>query len=288
MPISQFIYLPFTAYCQSPMEMGYYEKNSITKRNGKESSLGAEPDNVEVIEIQQHNFYNSFWMHNSSRVCHGFASINVLGLQCFHRRGLIYYCLCSNSWSLSQEAKWQIQALLTTSASCTRQAVCILTLALSQVLDKWFISSGIPVKRGLIKVHYFLTEKVNIKQVNKALKVLNLSISNETFYCIRTDQHWHVSPFSRTQNHVKKITGVLPGSLLPEPKVNKNLPQSRLTLLVTLPGQKSQTCSEFSVKSLLPFAYVRLVFYIIMEKTAAQGPMLTFLSKEEICPKDGL
>lgn len=51
MPIPHFIYLPFTAYCQSPMEMGYYEKNSMTKRNGKESSLGAEPDNVEVIEI---------------------------------------------------------------------------------------------------------------------------------------------------------------------------------------------------------------------------------------------
>ena len=68
-----------------------------------ESSLGAEPDNVEVIEIYQHNFHNRFWMHNSSRVCHRFAFISVLGLQCFHRRWLIY-CPCGDSWSFPQEA----------------------------------------------------------------------------------------------------------------------------------------------------------------------------------------
>lgn len=104
MPIPYSIYVPFTAYCQSTMEMTY-EKNSMTGKDGKESNLGAEPDNVEVIEIYQHNFHNHFWTFNSSKVCHRFTFINVLGLQCFRRRWLIY-CVWSNSWSLSQEATW--------------------------------------------------------------------------------------------------------------------------------------------------------------------------------------
>lgn len=161
MPIPYSIYVLFTAYCQSLMEMTY-EKNSMTGKDGKESSLGAEPDNVEVIEIYQHNFHNCFWTYNSSKVCHRFTFINVLVLQCFHRRWLIY-CVWSNSWSLSQEAMWQRQALLTTSAACTRQAVsshlhCSMFLisCLSHLCSQQDVA--------LTKVHYFLTEKVDIKQ----------------------------------------------------------------------------------------------------------------------------
>lgn len=66
---------------------------------------------------------------------------------------------------------------------------------------------------------------------------------------------------------------MLSGDVSPEPSIHENSPSSIYALLMAQPDQQLEKCSEFLLQGLLPFAYVRPVFCISVEETAAQGPL---------------